>query len=595
MMKQLSGPRVLLVLLCGVFVACGGNPGKVEVEQNANPGQEQPQVKPAADKPDFRLTAMELLAVYKQDRQATGAKYHGKTLELSGQVSFCGYDLGKRKAQLNLKGADFLEQVVCYLRNEKEPWAKAVPGQEVVIRGRYEESIIPMLQDTVLVTTGPYQGVVLTSEQLAGELTKAPTGARERYKNKYLAVTGVILAREVNDLGDFSLYLQGNDHLSVRCSFEVVARSLVNKFIPGDRIKLVGKYDPIFADPGEFMLKYCMPVLSESSQPGSATQAPAVTLQDIKNRNKADKTDGAQAADQLKKAGVKVTQPFNGAWQVQLTNRHFNADGTLKPEVAQALARLPRIYELYLFDTPINGAGMAELQSLKATERLFLQKHKLTDAGLAPLAGMSNLTHLELNNHLGDDVTLGDAGLAHLQGLTGLKKLSLCHGRVTDLGLAHLKDLRALEILYLAGNPIKGPGLMHLRGLPKLMTLSLDGCPLTDAAAPHLAALPNLLDLLAEGSALTDVGVKSLAAALKLQMLRLSGTKITDQALPALAAIKTLRHLDLSRTQITDAALEALATMPALSVITLTDCPRLTPQGIAKLKKAAPKLRVYGQ
>jgi hypothetical protein len=596
MTKRLSGSRLLPLLLCGLLAGCGGNAGKVEVEPEPRPGAGQPQVKPAADKPDARLTSRELYAAHKQDRQAADAKYRDKTLELTGQVHSFAYNEFDGRIALHLEGGGDFAWVACYLRaGEREPWARAVPGQEVVVRGRYVEHGFPALLDAVLVKTGPYQGVVLTAEQLAEELTKDPDGARERYKNKHLALTGVLLAKEANDAGAYSFFLQGNDRVAPDCRFTAFEKKLVEKFIPGDRVKLVGKFDPIFSDADGFVLLFCMPVLSESSKPGSATKPPAVTLQDLKNRKKADIEVEDQAAALLNKAGAGAGREFGGAWRVQLAEKQFNADGTLKPEVAQALTRLKRIYELALYDAPISDAGMAALRPLRTTERLMLLRTKITDAGVAALSKMTGLRHLELSNGTGGKVSMGDASLAHLQGLTGLQWLDLCNGEVTDQGLAHLKNLRELDNLALSANPIQGPGLLHLRGLTKLTHLSLAECPLTDAAGPHLAALPNLTDLTLIWAPLSDAGVKALASAPRLRRLDLTNTKITDQALPALAGIKTLKWLELSRTEITDAALEALATMPALESVTVVECPRLTPAGIEKLKKARPKLVVRTQ
>ncbi len=42
-----------------------------------------------------------------------------------------------------------------------------------------------------------------------------------------------------------------------------------------------------------------------------------------------------------------------------------------------------------------------------------------------------------------------DAGLAHLAGLTALEELDLSYSQVPDAGLAHLAGLTALETLYL--------------------------------------------------------------------------------------------------------------------------------------------------
>ena len=75
---------------------------------------------------------------------------------------------------------------------------------------------------------------------------------------------------------------------------------------------------------------------------------------------------------------------------------------------------------------------------------LDLARTKVTDAGLAPLAEIKNLTRLHLEN-----TGISDAALAHLAGLEKLNYLNLYGTQVSDAGLAHLKGLKNLQKLYL--------------------------------------------------------------------------------------------------------------------------------------------------
>ena len=58
----------------------------------------------------------------------------------------------------------------------------------------------------------------------------------------------------------------------------------------------------------------------------------------------------------------------------------------------------------------------------------------MTDAGVAHLAGLTNLTELSLS---GTGMT--DAGVVHLARLTNLTWLYLCDTGVTDAGVADLE------------------------------------------------------------------------------------------------------------------------------------------------------------
>lgn len=74
---------------------------------------------------------------------------------------------------------------------------------------------------------------------------------------------------------------------------------------------------------------------------------------------------------------------------------------------------------------------------------LNLAGSQVTDAGLAPLAGMPRLTSIHLER-----TAITDAGLAHLAGLTNLEYLNLFGTQVTDAGLETLKALPKLRRLY---------------------------------------------------------------------------------------------------------------------------------------------------
>lgn len=96
-------------------------------------------------------------------------------------------------------------------------------------------------------------------------------------------------------------------------------------------------------------------------------------------------------------------------------------------------------------DQPASDAELALLADV-ATQvySLDLSGAKLSDAGVAQLAKLNNLTalHLELSS-------VTDAGLAHVAGLGSLRYLNLYGTGITDEGLKHLAGLRHLQKLYL--------------------------------------------------------------------------------------------------------------------------------------------------
>ncbi len=77
---------------------------------------------------------------------------------------------------------------------------------------------------------------------------------------------------------------------------------------------------------------------------------------------------------------------------------------------------------------------------------VYFDKKTITDAGLANLANLSELSHINVNH-----TTLSDVGMAHFKGLKKLRHLAAASTKVTDAGLEHLKELKTLDFLDLGG------------------------------------------------------------------------------------------------------------------------------------------------
>ncbi len=69
------------------------------------------------------------------------------------------------------------------------------------------------------------------------------------------------------------------------------------------------------------------------------------------------------------------------------------------------------------------------------------------------------------------DTKITDAALASVAKLTNLTRLSLDHTNVTDKGIAMLQPLTKLQYLNIVATEITGNGLTTLKGLPELQTI----------------------------------------------------------------------------------------------------------------------------
>jgi hypothetical protein len=105
------------------------------------------------------------------------------------------------------------------------------------------------------------------------------------------------------------------------------------------------------------------------------------------------------------------------------------------------VARMTKLKQLYLYNSPITNRGMTHLAGLKELKGLRLDGTQVTDAGLVHLADLQKLEHLDLYN-----TQVTNDGLTHLAGLQKLRGLRVNKTRVTDQGVHKLK--KSLPSVY---------------------------------------------------------------------------------------------------------------------------------------------------
>jgi Leucine-rich repeat (LRR) protein len=110
----------------------------------------------------------------------------------------------------------------------------------------------------------------------------------------------------------------------------------------------------------------------------------------------------------------------------------------------------------------LKGPGLKELKRLEKLHALDLTETGVDDDGLESLKELSHLKELTLPRRI------TDAGLARLKGMIQLTRLSVSSPQVTDTGMGQLKGLTNLETLTLTGTKLTDKGLAELKGLTKL-------------------------------------------------------------------------------------------------------------------------------
>lgn len=127
----------------------------------------------------------------------------------------------------------------------------------------------------------------------------------------------------------------------------------------------------------------------------------------------------AEAIEKLTAAGAQVLPLFAESPLLQVSFA-LGSDPASDENVALLAAVADQVYSLNLAGAKATDAGLATLAQLKNLSRLHLENSAITDAGMAHLAQLGSLQYLNL---YGTAIT--DAGLAHVEGLSHLRQLYL--------------------------------------------------------------------------------------------------------------------------------------------------------------------------
>lgn len=183
--------------------------------------------------------------------------------------------------------------------------------------------------------------------------------------------------------------------------------------------------------------------------------------------------------------------------------------GRDKPSTLAELtkASFDQLDEQYHQFLNVNDDDLAAIPDIASIKNLSLGRTRVTDAGLAHLAGCKNLEWLDLSL-----TAAGDDGLKSIAEASGLKQLFLEGNKVTDAGLSTVAGFKQLEEFDLSKLAISDDGLKAIAGLKNLKILYLTGSPITDAGLAHLKGLKQLELLETTGTQITAEGLHKFQA-----------------------------------------------------------------------------------
>ena len=204
---------------------------------------------------------------------------------------------------------------------------------------------------------------------------------------------------------------------------------------------------------------------------------------------KEQNANAASAESTVKMAAPSEVKPYDGGVLAVLAKNVQPA----APEAVKAIAdtgaltlNIDRTSPLLSVNFQLIGQQVADdklaalAQAAPQITWLNLANTKVTDAGLAALAGLPNLTVLHLER-----TGITDAGLEHLKGLQYLEYLNVYGTGVSDAGLATLEGVKSLKKLYTWQSKVTPEGVNKIKATNPALYVN-NGIELA-AAAPEAA------------------------------------------------------------------------------------------------------------
>lgn len=245
-------------------------------------------------------------------------------------------------------------------------------------------------------------------------------------------------------------------------------------------------------------------------------------------------------------------------------------------------------FENAWFGERLKDEHLDALLAVPHVERIHLDVSGLSDEGVARIATMRGITHLDIRNNFNDQRA------ACFASWTGLVRLQLTKCDVTDEGMRHFSANRNLRHLGMQGlEHVTDKALqafadnkliekIDLTLSPKIRGDSIGNWPLREFIAPDCKSL-------------TGTGMARAVQSTVIEHVNVSGCRgVDDAGVLALKNKAALAILDLSGCgKLTDRAGEVLGTCASLWFVNLENCGKLSDQTLMALAKLTKLQRLF--
>jgi hypothetical protein len=169
--------------------------------------------------------------------------------------------------------------------------------------------------------------------------------------------------------------------------------------------------------------------------------------------------------------------------------RELILPGSRVTDAGLAALTSPELDTLFLDDTSISDAGLVYVARLSGLRHLALDRTQVTDAGMAFLAGLE-LVELSLKG-----TRVGDAGVAQLESTRSLERVWLSGSRISDDAVTSLSRLPNLNWLEINNTAVTDEGVARLSPGTCGTWLSLISTNVTSTGLASLRVQPEILNV----------------------------------------------------------------------------------------------------
>jgi tRNA_anti-like len=208
---------------------------------------------PVDDSPgEFRVEALNFRKEFRDDVKAATKKYHGMIIEVQSAVEEVGATATGDGYFLLAGVTEPLPLNFQCLTVDKQPWASAIPGQTVKLRGRCEVlgEELKLRDCKILEVTGPGP-LLIAAVKLVQDYDKDAAATAKMYDDRYLLLTGEVdRTEEIAALNTARILIKVAGKITVSCVLDSMMADQAKRLKPGQPIKLVGQQRPFNAAEG---------------------------------------------------------------------------------------------------------------------------------------------------------------------------------------------------------------------------------------------------------------------------------------------------------------------------------------------------------